>query len=77
VLGVLAGVIGSLQATEAIKYLLGIGDLLRDTILTYNALTMDFRKVRLNRNPDCRLCGENPEITELKDQQQVACDLKS
>jgi len=77
VLGVLAGAIGSLQATEAIKYLLGIGDLLIDTLLTYNALTMDFRKVRLNRNPNCRLCGENPQITELKDEQQVACDLKS
>ena len=77
VLGVMAGVIGSLQATEAIKYLLGIGDLLTDTLLTYNALTMDFRKVRLNRNLNCRLCGENPQITELKDEQQVACDLKS
>ncbi len=77
VLGVLAGVIGSLQATEAIKYVLGIGDLLSDTLLTYNALTMDFRRVQLNRNPDCRLCGENPEITELKDEEQVACDLKS
>ena len=77
VLGVLAGAIGSLQATEAIKYLLGIGDLLTDTLLTYNALTMDFRKVRLNRNPNCRLCGENPQITELKDEQQAACDLKS
>ena len=75
VLGVLAGVIGSLQATEAIKYLLGIGDLLTDTLLTYNALTMDFRKVRLNRNPDCGLCGENPRITELKDEEQVTCDL--
>jgi molybdopterin/thiamine biosynthesis adenylyltransferase len=75
VLGVLAGVIGSLQATEAIKYVLGIGDLLSDTLLTYNALTMNFRKVRLNRNTDCRLCGESPEITELKDEQQVACDL--
>jgi molybdopterin/thiamine biosynthesis adenylyltransferase len=77
VLGVLAGVIGSLQATEAIKYLLGIGDLLTDTLLTYNALTMKFRNVQLNRNPDCRICGENPEITELKDEQQVVCDLKS
>jgi molybdopterin/thiamine biosynthesis adenylyltransferase len=77
VLGVLAGVIGSLQATEAIKYLLGIGDLLSDTLLTYNALTMSFRKVRLNRNQDCRLCGDNPQITELKDEKQVVCDLKN
>jgi molybdopterin/thiamine biosynthesis adenylyltransferase len=77
VLGVLAGVIGSLQATEAIKYLLGVGDLLSDSLLTYNALTMNFRKVRLNRNPDCRLCGENPGITELKDEEQIVCDLRN
>ena len=76
VLGVLAGVVGSLQATEAIKYLLGIGELLTDTLLTYNALTMNFRKVNLKRNPDCRLCGNDPEITELKDEEQAVCDLK-
>jgi molybdopterin/thiamine biosynthesis adenylyltransferase len=69
VLGVLPGVIGSLQATEAIKYLLRIGDLLTGTLLTYNALTMEFRKVRLKRNPDCPLCGENPQITELRDEE--------
>lgn len=74
VLGVLAGVIGSLQATEAIKYLLGLGDLLTGTLLTYNALSMDFRKVQLNRNPNCPLCGENPRITELKDEEQIVCD---
>lgn len=77
VLGVLAGVVGSLQATEAIKYLLGLGDLLTGTLLTYNALSMDFRKVQLNRNPDCPLCGENPKITELKDEEQIVCDLKN
>lgn len=78
VLGVLAGVIGSLQATEAIKYLLGIGDLLTDTLLTYNALTMKFRKVQLNRNPDCPLCGNNPTITELMDEDQpVQCNLNA
>ncbi|UCC98654.1 MAG: molybdopterin-synthase adenylyltransferase MoeB [Phycisphaerales bacterium] len=76
VLGVLAGVVGSLQATEAIKYLLGIGELLTGTLLTYNALTLEFRKVRLNRNPDCPLCGEAPQITELKDEEQTVCDLK-
>ena len=69
-LGVLPGVIGTLQATEAIKYLLGIGDLLINTLLTYNVLTMEFRKVRFNRNPSCPLCGPNPTITELKDDSQ-------
>jgi molybdopterin/thiamine biosynthesis adenylyltransferase len=77
VLGVLAGVVGSLQATEAIKSLLGIGELLTNTLLTYNAFTMEFRKVRLSRNPDCPLCGQNSRITELKDEEQIVCDLKS
>lgn len=77
VLGALAGVIGSLQAAEAMKYLLGVGDLLTNTLLTYNALKMDFRKVRLNRNPNCPLCGSNPQITKLKDEEQAVCDLKS
>lgn len=76
VLGVLAGVIGSLQATEAIKYLLGIGDLLTDTLLTYNALKMQFRRVNIKRNPDCKLCGSAPEITELIDEEQPVCDLE-
>jgi len=69
-LGVLPGVIGTLQATETIKYLLKIGDLLTDTLLTYNVLTMEFRRVRFNRNPSCPLCGPNPTITELKDDSQ-------
>ena len=76
VLGVLAGVIGSLQATEAVKYLLGIGELLTNTLLTYDALKIEFRKVKLSRNPDCPLCGSKPEITELKDEEQPVCDLK-
>ncbi|MBW8001239.1 MAG: molybdopterin-synthase adenylyltransferase MoeB [Planctomycetes bacterium] len=76
VLGVLAGVIGSLQATEAIKYLLGIGDLLTNTLLTYNALKMQFRRVNIKRNPDCKLCGSEPEITELIDEEQPVCDLE-
>jgi len=76
VLGVLAGVTGVLQATEAIKYILGIGELLTNTLLTYDALTMDFRRVKLNRNPRCALCGDNPTIKELKDSEQPVCDLK-
>jgi molybdopterin/thiamine biosynthesis adenylyltransferase len=67
VLGVLPGVIGSLQATEAIKKLLGIGKLLTDTLLTYDALEMQFRAVKVSRNPNCPLCGKEPRITKLKD----------
>ncbi|MBC8481067.1 MAG: molybdopterin-synthase adenylyltransferase MoeB [Planctomycetes bacterium] len=76
VLGVLPGVIGTLQATEAIKYLLGLGELLTDKLLTYDALAMNFRTVNFKRNPDCPLCGQNPKITELKDEEQQVCDLK-
>jgi molybdopterin/thiamine biosynthesis adenylyltransferase len=76
VLGVLPGVIGSIQATEAVKYLLGIGDCLLDRLLVYNALTMTFRNVNLKKNDSCPLCGKNPTITELKDAEQAVCDLK-
>ena len=76
VLGVLGGVIGSLQATETIKYVLGLGELLTDALLTYDALTMKFRKVQFNRNPQCPLCGENPKITDLRDEDQAVCDLE-
>lgn len=76
VLGVLPGVIGSLQATEAIKHLLGIGNLLTDTLLTYSALTMEFRKVRVSRNADCALCGPDATVTTLVDEGKVTCDKK-
>ncbi|MCH8216771.1 MAG: molybdopterin-synthase adenylyltransferase MoeB [Planctomycetes bacterium] len=76
VLGVLAGVVGSLQATEAIKFLLGLGDLLSNRLLTYNALTMQFRTITLKRKPTCPICGANPTITQLIDEEQPVCDLK-
>lgn len=69
VLGLLPAVIGSLQATEAIKYLLGIGKLLTDTLLTYDALEMEFRTVKVGRNPKCPLCGDEPRITVLRDEE--------
>lgn len=77
VLGVLPGVVGSLQATEAIKCLLGIGDLLTDTLLTYHALAMRFRRVPVGRNSDCRLCGHHAEISELRDEVLAACYRKN
>jgi molybdopterin-synthase adenylyltransferase len=55
--GALPGVIGSIQAIEAIKYILGIGTLLTDTLLTFDALTASFRKVRVRRDPDCPICS--------------------
>ncbi len=76
VLGVLAGVMGTLQAAEALKFLLGKGELLTDSLLVYNALQASFRKVSLKRSPACPLCGPDATITELRDEQQAACDLK-
>ncbi len=77
VLGVVAGVIGTLQATEAIKYLLDVGDPLTDKILVYDALRAAFRQVPLKRNPQCPLCGALPAITELKDEEPPVCDLQA
>ena len=72
----MGGVIGSLQAMEAIKYIIGVGDLLTGYLLTYDALTMKFRKVKLPRDPHCAICGDHPTITELIDYEQPACDLR-
>ncbi|MBR2216206.1 MAG: molybdopterin-synthase adenylyltransferase MoeB [Selenomonadaceae bacterium] len=77
VLGVMGGVIGTLQATEALKYILGVGELLTGYLLTYNALTMNFRKVKLPHQKDCAICGEHPTITELTDYEQPTCNLKN
>jgi molybdopterin/thiamine biosynthesis adenylyltransferase/rhodanese-related sulfurtransferase len=65
VLGILPGTIGSIQATEALKIVLGIGEPLIGKLLIYNALDMTFEFVKLRKNPHCKVCGENPEITQL------------
>ena len=77
VIGVLPGVIGSIQATEAIKFLLGKGELLNDRLLTYNALAMKFRDIPVKRNVNCPVCGDNPIILEMKDELDAltVCDL--
>ncbi len=67
VLGVLPGTIGTLQATEALKVLLGIGEPLIGKLLLYNALDMSFDFVKLRKNPKCKVCSAEPEITELID----------
>jgi molybdopterin/thiamine biosynthesis adenylyltransferase/rhodanese-related sulfurtransferase len=67
VLGVLPGTIGTIQATEAIKVLLGIGEPLIGRLLLYNALDMSFDFVTLKKNPKCKICSPNPEITQLID----------
>ena len=77
VIGAMAGVIGSLQALEAVKYITGAGELLTGKLLTFDALTMKFHTVKLpQRGAGCADCSEHPEITELIDYDQPACDLK-
>ena len=77
VIGAMGGVIGSLQAMEAIKYITGAGELLTGYLLTYDALTMEFRKIKLPpRGKGCAVCSDTPEITELIDYEQAACELK-
>ncbi len=70
VLGVLPGTIGTLQATEALKILLGIGDPMIGRLLLYNALDMSFDFVKLKKNPKCRVCGPNADIKELIDYEE-------
>lgn len=65
VLGVLPGVIGTLQATEAIKWLLGQGESLVGRLLLFDALKMRFRELRMKRDPNCPVCGDHPRLTKL------------
>jgi sulfur-carrier protein adenylyltransferase/sulfurtransferase len=67
VLGVLPGVLGTLQATEAIKLITGVGELLTGRLLTYDALEMRFTEFKVSRRRDCAVCGEAPTITEPED----------
>ena len=67
VLGALCGTIGSIQATEVLKLILGIGEPLSGRLMLYDALSMEVRIVKTRRDPKCPLCGENPTVTELID----------
>jgi molybdopterin/thiamine biosynthesis adenylyltransferase/rhodanese-related sulfurtransferase len=67
VLGVLCASIGSIQVTEAIKLLTGIGEPLVGRLMIYDALEMQYRQVKVRKDPDCALCGENPTVTDLID----------
>jgi molybdopterin/thiamine biosynthesis adenylyltransferase len=62
VLGILPGLVGVIQATEAVKWILGLGDLLEGRLLTYDSLGMKFRELRLRRDRGCPACGENPTV---------------
>jgi adenylyltransferase/sulfurtransferase len=76
VLGALTGLVGSIQATEALKLILGIGESLKSRLLLIDALSMDFREVRMKRDPGCPLCGDKPTVTELIDY-EMFCGLPS
>jgi len=67
VLGVLCASIGSIQATEAIKVLTGIGEPLLGSLMVYDALEMNYRKIKVRKDPECAVCGEHPTVTELID----------
>ena len=70
VLGILPGLVGVIQATEAIKLILGVGEPLIGRLLLVDALNMNFRQLKLRKNPDCPVCGTNPTVTELIDYDQ-------
>ena len=76
VIGVLAGIIGTIQATEALKLILKIGQPLTDRMLDFDARRTAFREIKTRRNPDCILCGEHPTITELFDHEPESCAVR-
>ncbi|MDR1540694.1 MAG: molybdopterin-synthase adenylyltransferase MoeB [Clostridiales bacterium] len=76
VIGAMGGVIGSLQAMEAVKFLLGKGSLLTGQLLTYDALKMEFRKIKLPKRESCPVCGANPTILAPIDYDQAVCEVK-
>ena len=74
VLGMLPGLVGSIQATEAVKLILGVGSSLAGRLLLIDALDMELRTVKLRRNEDCPLCGDDPTVTELIDYEGILRD---
>ena len=69
VLGSVAGMLGTIQATEVLKFIIGKGELLTNKLLTFNSLTMDFRKITIKKNDDCPVCGKHPTITKPLDEE--------
>lgn len=76
ILGAIAGILGSIQAAETLKYLTGTGELLTDRLLTFDARTMEFHRIDSSRQSDCPLCGMHPVIRDLAGYEQAACLLK-
>jgi molybdopterin/thiamine biosynthesis adenylyltransferase len=76
VLGPVAGMLGTIQAAEALKFVIGCNAALADSLLTFDAAAMEFRNVRVHKRNTCPVCGENPAITSLHDEERPLCDLK-
>jgi len=76
VLGVLPGLIGTVQAVETLKLILGVGESLVGRLLLYDAMTLRFREMKLRRDPDCPVCGEEPTIKELIDYEEF-CSIQA
>ena len=70
VLGILPGVVGTIQATETVKLIIGVGESLINRFMIYDALTMKFRELKLRRDPECPVCGDRPTVTQLIDYDQ-------
>ncbi len=77
ILGAVAGMLGTIQAAEALKFLIGAGDILTNRLLIFNALKMNFRVAAVKKNPDCPICGDHPSLTKLVDGEQPICELKN
>ena len=77
VLGAIAGMLGTIQAAEALKFITGAGTLLTNALLRFDARTMDFRKVTLRRQEDCPVCGADPSIDDVYDEEQAVCGLRA
>ncbi|MCC8088869.1 MAG: HesA/MoeB/ThiF family protein [Rikenellaceae bacterium] len=75
VLGAIAGMLGTIQAGEVLKFLTGTGELLTDRLLSFDAKKMEFRTFKTKHNHKCPICGDNPEITELKESEHGVCDI--
>ena len=76
VLGPVVGILGTIQATETLKFITGVGEVLANQLLSYEAKAMDFRKTKVKKDKNCPLCGENPIIKTLVDSEQPLCELK-
>lgn len=76
VLGAIAGMLGTIQAAEALKFVTEVGELLTDNLLSFDAKTMNFRKVKLHKQENCPVCGEHQMVIELIDEAQVVCNLR-